>query len=111
MRCFLFASVLRFALLPCYRQIQVPSISIKEKAVTRLIFYTALGKEEAVAAAKDTDALLLLNLHLRSLKCVPLSWYMKIDSNQYIDINMIYDNLVSELSDVLLQLHACYQWL
>ena len=31
---------------------------------------------------------------------------MKIDSNQFIKINMVYDNLGSEISDVVTELYA-----
>lgn len=33
-------------------------------------------------------------------------WYMNIDSNQFINIEVIYDNLGCETSDVTHELHA-----
>ena len=61
---------------------------------------------ETFAVTKDTDALLrLIYCPLGQLKCVPLSWYIKTDSNQFININVIYSNLVNEFSDVISQLH------
>ena len=37
---------------------------------------------------------------------LPPPWYMKIDSNYFININMLYDNLGNEISYVVLRLYA-----
>ena len=49
---------------------------------------------------------LVLIQALGPLEFVPSPWYINIDSNQFININMIYDNLRIEKLDALPQLHA-----
>ena len=44
------------------------------------------------------DVFLLLIYALDKLQCVPLTWYVKIYSNQFTNINKIYNNLGSEIS-------------
>ena len=44
------------------------------------------------------DVFLLLIYALDKLQCVPLTWYVKIYSNQFTNINKIYNNLGSEKS-------------
>lgn len=65
-----------------------------------------MGNETGVIVAKDRNVFLLLIYALEQLDCFLLSWCMAIDSNQLIKIKMIYDNLVSETSDVVQELHA-----
>ena len=49
----------------------------------------------------------LLLIHaLGQLECILPQWHIKIDSDDLININMIYNNLKSEISDALLQQHA-----
>ena len=49
---------------------------------------------------------LLLIYALGQLESMLPQWHIKIDSDDLININMIYNNLKSEISDALLQLHA-----
>ena len=49
---------------------------------------------------------LLLIYALGQLECILPQWHIKTDSDDLININMIYNNLKSEISDALLQLHA-----
>ena len=54
---------------------------------------------------QDAAVFSLLIYTLGQLECFPPPCHMKIYSNQLRNINMIYDNLESEISDFLPQLH------
>ena len=69
------------------------------KKVTKAVMSNAAG----AIVSKDTNVFLLLIDVLRM--CSP-PWQIKTDSNQLININMIYENLGSEISDALPQIHA-----
>lgn len=89
--------------------IKVIRISILEKFDARLMFYASMSNEAAAIVAKDKDVpLLLLTYALGQLKFVlPPQWYMKINSNQFINTDVIWqNNLVRELSHVPPQLHS-----
>ena len=89
--------------------IKVIRISILEKVDARLIFYASMSNEAAAIVAKDKDVpLLLLTYALGQLKFVlPPQRYMKINSNQFINTDVIWqNNLVRELSHVPPQLHS-----
>ena len=76
-----------------------------EEADTRLVLHAAMSKSPAVIVAKDTDVFILLAYAICH-QGTPPSWYMKIDTNQFINIAMIYDSLGSEICSMLPQLHA-----
>ena len=59
--------------------------------------FTRINKA-AVVAAKYRDLFLILVDALGSLKCFLQSCYMKIDFNQFININTVYENLGSKIS-------------
>ena len=59
--------------------------------------FTRINKA-AVVVAKYRNLFLILVDALGSLKCFLQSCYMKIDFNQFININMVYDNLGSKIS-------------
>ena len=65
-----------------------------------------MSNEAAVIDAKDTDDFLLLICALEQLKCFLPSWCMATDSNQFIKIKMMYSIFVSEICDVVQELHA-----
>ena len=65
-----------------------------------------MSNETTVNVAKDTDVFLLLIYALEKLDCFLRPGCMAIDSNQFIKIKMIYDNLVSEISDFVQELHG-----
>ena len=56
--------------------------------------------------AKDMNMFLLLIHAFGQLECCLPPWYMKIDSNHFINSKMIYDNLESEISDIVPELHG-----
>ena len=59
--------------------------------------FTRINKA-AVVVAKYRDLFLILVDALGSLKCFLQSCYMKIDFNQFININAVYENLGSKIS-------------
>ena len=70
-------------------------MSSHEETGKRLIFHATMSNEAVALVAKETGR----------------PWYMKIDSNEFIDINKIYEFWGSEMSDVFPQLHVitgCY---
>ena len=85
--------------------IDILPITNHEEADKWLIFDAGMSKDTAVNAAKDTDVFLLLIYALSQWKYFLSSRYKKINSNQFINISMIYDNLGSEISDVVPELH------
>ena len=64
-----------------------------------------MSNEAAVIDAKDADVFLLLICALEQLKYFLQSWYMVTDSNRFIKI-MMYSIFVSEICDVVQELHA-----
>ena len=62
--------------------------------------------EATVIVAKDMDVVLVVVYASEKLECFLPPWCMAIDFNQFIKIKMIYDNLVREISDIDLALHA-----
>ena len=60
-----------------------------------------MSNQTAVIFGKETDLFLLLMHALGQLECFLLSWYMKIDSNLLININISFKNLGDEISDVV----------
>ena len=52
------------------------------------------------------DSFLPLIYAIGQLEYVPQPWYLKIDFDQFINIPMLYNNLESEISDVLPLLYA-----
>ena len=64
-----------------------------------------MSNKAAVIITIYTDVFLLLIYALGQSECFLPPWYMKIHSNQFININMIYDNLGTKISDVIPQLH------
>ena len=85
--------------------IEALPISIHEEAYTRLTFHAGINYEAAVIFTKDTGLFLFLIYDLGQLKCFLPPWYMRIDSYQFINIKIIYDNLGSEISDIVSELH------
>ena len=73
--------------------IDILPITNHEEADKWLIFDAGMSKDTAVNAAKDTDVFLLLIYALSQWKYFLSSRYKKINSNQFINISMIYDNL------------------
>ena len=59
--------------------------------------FTRINKA-AVVVAKYGDLFLILVDALGSLKCFLQSCYMKIDFNQFININIVYENLGTKIS-------------
>ena len=65
-----------------------------------------MSNEATVIVAKDMDVVLVVVYASEKLECFLPPWCMAIDFNQFIKIKMIYDNLVREISDIDLALHA-----
>ena len=72
-------------------------ISNHEESDTRLVFHAEMTNEAAVIVAKDSKAFLLLIYALCQLELFLPPVYMKIDSNQVINIRIIYNHLESEI--------------
>ena len=72
-------------------------ISNHEESDTRLVFHAEMTNEAAVIVAKDSKAFLLLIHALCQLELFLPPVYMKIDSNQVINIRIIYNHLESEI--------------
>ena len=70
-----------------------------------LIFLRVWSGTQVAMRARKVRCL-EINLSISKLECIPPPWHMNIDSNQFININVIYHNLGSELSDFFIQLHA-----
>ena len=82
----------------------VLQISNPGEAGTRLTFQVRMNNEVAFILIKDADVFLLLIYALGQLECFLPPWFMKIDSNQLININVnYYYKLVSDISDFLSQ--------
>ena len=64
------------------------------------------GRLFPVIVAKDSHAFLLRDYALSQLEFSLPPQHMRIDSNQVINVNMIYDHLESKTSDCLPQLHS-----
>lgn len=77
-----------------------------EEADIRLIFQERMKSKAAVIAARDMDIILPVVYASEQLECFLPPWCIDIDSNQFIKIKMIYDNLVSEVSDVVLEFNV-----
>ena len=88
------------------KTIEVLLILNHDEADTRLSFHERISNKAIVIVAKDADAFLLLIYVLEQLECFLLPWCMAIDSNHFIKIKMIFDNLVSEICYVFPELHA-----
>ena len=69
-----------------------------------------MSNKTAVVVAKDIDVFLLLIYALEQLKCFLPPWCMVIGSNQFVKIKMIDDSVVSEISDVVQELHVTTSW-
>ena len=59
-----------------------------------------MSNETVVIVAKDAD------YDLGQLECFLPPWCLKINSNQLININIIYDNLGRKISDLIPQQHT-----
>ena len=88
------------------KTIEVLPILNHEEADTRLVFHEEMSNEAAVIVAKDKDVFLLLIYALSQLECFLPQWYMKVDLSQFINIKMIYNNLGSEISDIVPKLQS-----
>ena len=88
------------------KTIEVIPILSHEEADTRLVFHEEMSNEAAVIVAKDKDVFLLLIYALSQLECFLPQWYMKVDLSQFINIKMIYNNLGSEISDIVPKLQS-----
>ena len=71
---------------------------------TRFIFDARIINVAAVIVAKDEDVILFLIYPLGQLECFPPSLHMKIESNQYINFNIIYNSMEAETFNILPQL-------
>ena len=80
-------------------KIEALPISNDEEAEKGWFFHAVMSNEGA-------DVFLLLIYLWSQLKCFPPPSYMKIDSNHFSNIDMIYYNLGSKTSDVLSRLNA-----
>ena len=56
-----------------------------------------MSDEAAVIVAKDMEVVLVVVYASEQLECFLPQWWMTIDSNQFVKIKMIYDNLVREI--------------
>ena len=63
------------------------------------MFHARVSNKTVVIFGKNADVVLLLIYALIQLECFLPPWYMKINSKTFININIIYDNLESEISD------------
>ena len=79
------------------KMIEVLPILNHEEADIRLIFQETMSDEAAVIVAKDMEVVLVVVYVSEQLECFLPPWCMTIDSNQFVKIKMIYDNLVKEI--------------
>lgn len=86
--------------------IEALPISNHEEVDKKLIFYARMTNEAVVIAGKDAEIFLLLIYALSQLERFLPPWCMGIDSSQFNDINMLYDNSGSVISDFPPQPHA-----
>ena len=75
-----------------------------EDVGTRFNFDATMSNVAAVIVAKDEDVILFLIYPLGQLDWFPQSLHMKIESNQYINFNIIYNSMEAETSNILPQL-------
>ena len=71
-------------------------MSNNEETDKMLLLRAAMSNEATAIVVNATDVFLLLVYDSGQLEICSEPWYIKIDSNQVTNINIIYNNLESE---------------
>ena len=76
-----------------------------EEADTRMIHHLAQEQSSTVVVVKGTDTLIYL-LYTKSQNLKDMSWFIKINANDYIKADTINQTFWYEMYSLLLQFHA-----